>query len=524
MSEEGPQQGDPLGSVEFCITIHDLLNELKSELCVGYLDDLTAGGPVQQVESDVRKIMDEAGKLGLRLNVAKCELISKTPVAINRDSCLKDFKNVVVEDMTLLGAPVTGPRAVETTLGDKVKQLDTALARLQHLHAHDALTILRHSLSIPKLLYTLRTANCVDHSSLIAFDNMLRGGLTQLLNVDLTDEQWTQASLPVRCGGLGFRRAATLASSAFLASAVSTREIQDTILPNNLRATNDPAVDRAENQWKNITNDTPPPMQAQGKQRGWDDVIVRQIFDKLLNDARTAEDKARLLAISRPHAGDWLLVPPISSVGLRMSDEEIRISAGLRLGSNICEPHACPCGKRVDARGLHSLACRKSAGRQSRHSNLNDTIWRALKRAGIQATKEPLGLLRNDGKRPDGVTLTPWSRGKCLAWDVTVPDTYAASHILSTSITPAAAADKAAVNKKIKYQSIIQTHIFIPIAVETAGVLNREATEFLQDLGRRMEEKTNDIKETAYLFQRISVVIQRGNAMSFAGTFDFARP
>jgi len=30
---------------------------------------------------------------------------------------------------------------------------------------------------------------------------------------------------------------------------------------------------------------------------------------------------------------------------------------------------------------------------------------------------------------PDGVTLIPWSRGRCLTWDVTVPDTFAASHL-----------------------------------------------------------------------------------------------
>jgi len=37
--------------------------------------------------------------------------------------------------------------------------------------------------------------------------------------------------------------------------------------------------------------------------------------------------------------------------------------------------------------------------------------------------KEPAGLSRDDGKRPDGVTLLPWAKGKPLAWDVTVPDT-----------------------------------------------------------------------------------------------------
>jgi len=32
------------------------------------------------------------------------------------------------------------------------------------------------------------------------------------------------------------------------------------------------------------------------------------------------------------------------------------------------------------------------------------------------------GLLRRDGKRPDGATLIPSTKGKSMAWDVIVPD------------------------------------------------------------------------------------------------------
>ena len=61
-------------------------------------------------------------------------------------------------------------------------------------------------------------------------------------------------------------------------------------------------------------------------------------------------------------------------------------------------------------------------------------------RAKIQASKEPLGIF-NDNKRPDGVTLVPWQRGKCVAWDVTVADTFASSYIDSTAISAGAAAE-----------------------------------------------------------------------------------
>ena len=57
---------------------------------------------------------------------------------------------------------------------------------------------------------------------------------------------------------------------------------------------------------------------------------------------------------------------------------------------------------------------------------LNDIIWRAIKRAQIPAHKEPTGLIAHGGKRPDEATLIPWSKGKPLAWDVTIPDTYSA--------------------------------------------------------------------------------------------------
>ena len=103
---------------------------------------------------------------------------------------------------------------------------------------------------------------------------------------------------------------------------------------------------------------------------------------------------------------------------------------------SICEPHDCPCGARVDSRGTHGLACRRSSGRMARHHNINDIIWRGLTRAGIPSSKEPQGLSRSDGKRPDGLTLIPWQSGRSLIWDVTVADTQAPSHLPFTALTP----------------------------------------------------------------------------------------
>ena len=43
-SAEGIQQVDPLGPLLFCLTIHDMVQELQSAFWVFYLDDGTLGG------------------------------------------------------------------------------------------------------------------------------------------------------------------------------------------------------------------------------------------------------------------------------------------------------------------------------------------------------------------------------------------------------------------------------------------------------------------------------------------------
>ena len=106
-----------------------------------------------------------------------------------------------------------------------------------------------------------------------------------------------------------------------------------------------------------------------------------------------------------------------------------------------------------------------------------------------------------------------------MAWDVTVSDTYVNSYIADTATTASAAANRAADNKTAKYQELAKTHLFVPIAIETGGAWNEIAVEFISGVGRRITEVTNQQQETMSLFQRISVALQRGNAIAFRNTF-----
>jgi len=126
----------------------------------------------------------------------------------------------------------------------------------------------------------------------------------------------------------------------------------------------------------------------------------------------------------------------------------------------------------VDAHGRHSFICKRAPGRTTRHHHLNELIARALSTASIPNTKEPQGLCRSDGKRPDGLTLVPWQSGKPLIWDVIVVCPLAESYVALAAQNPSAATEMAAWNKTAKYAGLTTDYHFQPIAVESLGPAN----------------------------------------------------
>jgi len=83
----------------------------------------------------------------------------------------------------------------------------------------------------------------------------------------------------------------------------------------------------------------------------------------------------------------------------------------------------------VDSSGVHGLSSRKLTGCCTRHTAINSIVKAALSSAEIPSSLGPRGLARDDGRRPDGVTSMPWKIGRCHTWDVTCPDTLAASYL-----------------------------------------------------------------------------------------------
>ena len=136
---------------------------------------------------------------------------------------------------------------------------------------------------------------------------------------------------------------------------------------------------------------------------------------------------------------------------------------------------------------------------------------------------EPAGVSRNDGKRPDGVYIFPWKKGKLLCWDYTCSDTLAPSHLNSSSRAAAKVAENAENIKFTKYSSLERDYEVTPVCVETLGPWGPSGLAFIHEVGRRMRERTGEERSTLYLMQSISVAVQRGNAASVLGTVERSR-
>ena len=215
---------------------------------------------------------------------------------------------------------------------------------------------------------------------------------------------------------------------------------------------------------------------------------------------------------SQLHSGDWLNAIPSSSLGTLLDNDSLRIGLAIRLGLQVCEPHKCRCGATIDGFGLHPLSCRISAGRFPRHAALNDVIKRGLEAAGFPSQLEPVGLDRGDGKRPDGITLFPYKSGKSLVWDATCTDTFSTGNLVSSAAIPGSAARSAEENKVKKYAALSDRYLFVPVAIETSGVLGPLSLAFLEDIGHRAARQRHEPRECEWLFQRISLAVVRGNA------------
>ena len=215
--------------------------------------------------------------------------------------------------------------------------------------------------------------------------------------------------------------------------------------------TNTPEDNDEVRAWLNRNLDLP---SNSHKQRNWDDIQCSSAITTLvplLNQNRLACFKVASL----PESAACLNCIPDNRDSTFIDNYPLCIGVAL----SVFIPHRCSCETTVDAFVTHLLSCRFNAGRICRHSALNDVVQLGLYAAGLRS-----GLDRGDGKRPEGISVYPYSRNRCIIWDATSVNTLAYFNLTR-------AAFSADVRKNAKYAVLGRRIIFQPVELKTSGTM-----------------------------------------------------
>ena len=119
-------------------------------------------------------------------------------MSYNLFKTMKIGKLVANEDLTLLGAPIY-PEGIPNVLNPKLENLKLMTTRLDEIDPHQAFFLLRNCYSMPKFIYFLRTAPCfLEQGILGRYDEIMRMSLVKILNIQMSDRIWNQATLSFR--------------------------------------------------------------------------------------------------------------------------------------------------------------------------------------------------------------------------------------------------------------------------------------------------------------------------------------
>ena len=108
-----------------------------------------------------------------------------------------------------------------------------------------------------------------------------------------------------------------------------------------------------------------------------------------------------------------------------------------------------------------------------------------------------------------------------MAWDVSVVSILAQSYVdrAATGVGGGAVAEMAAERKLAKYSNLLFNFTFQPIAVENLGAFSLSTLEFLSDLGHKLSSFFGEERTSSFLFQRLSVSLQRFNSVLLHDNF-----
>ena len=259
--------------------------------------------------------------IGLFLNPSKSELVNlglDETVFFRETQCINSMMENVSfarkEDVILLGSPLNST-AIRPQFQYKLSIFKAMTEKLSLLDRHSAYFLLKNCFSMPKLMYLLQSSPAFQHPDLLAdFYDCLKSCATDIYNASFDDIGWIQATIPIRLGGIGLRRASDLALPTYLASISASQSlISEITQPDNIPN----ALDSCFDVWSSTKPSLP---EDPNLQRQWDDIKSTSRSVGL----RPLLDQHRLACISsatQPNSGVLMNCLPSTAIDTLLDNE-----------------------------------------------------------------------------------------------------------------------------------------------------------------------------------------------------------
>ena len=233
-SQEGVQQGDPLGPALFAIGIQRVamdLVRLHPELWTAfYLDDGVLVGEGPHLNDALREAEARFKLLNLSLNIRKCTLLSPAdrPVEEHFNPLVGipltkwETGQVLFDGQTLLGVPIGSTSSVTAAIkkcAESLKVIGEEITKLEDPQC--AMSLLRYCVGFPQVNHLLRSCPPTMHGDTPKLvDKEMERLVQKVLQVQLDEPQLKQVFLPASLGGMGIHSCMVQALPAYLSGSV----------------------------------------------------------------------------------------------------------------------------------------------------------------------------------------------------------------------------------------------------------------------------------------------------------------